>query len=109
MRGGGSLLIFSFFTLFQFIIGQQTDSIVFQQKAEFLLPSSKIKVYKLANFYIYLKEFEKYVKSQIDIPASYRISCESVLRTVKSGNFSIWINFDNRTSIHIIPPGYLIN
>ena len=28
--------------------------------------------------------------------------------TVKSGNFGIGKNFDNCTSIHIIPPGYFI-
>ena len=29
--------------------------------------------------------------------------------TVKWANFGIGINFDNCTSIHIIPPGYLVN
>ena len=28
--------------------------------------------------------------------------------TVKLGNFGIGVNFDNCTSIHIIPPGYLL-
>ena len=34
---------------------------------------------------------------------------QKVVGNVKSGNFGIGINFDNCTSIHIIPPGFLIN
>ena len=47
-------------------------------------------------------------KKQVPISGYFPWSQVQERGTVKSRNFGIGVNFDNWTSIHIIPPSYLI-